>query len=187
MQQNTQFLLNSWMDILYCTALLIFIDLMVVLVRHIKIKNNKRIKNHRLSVIIINIINHNLCTQTQPPKLQRWTLTMLSLVHWSVSLLDFAPLLLSEKCLSRIVMRAMNSATCQHLTLAASTKLAAVWPASRNRPAVTCALSTGLHWPLQRLHLLPPHKLTARWIRFPAHSTVKALCQILHKGELLKT
>lgn len=61
------------------------------------------------------------------------TLAELSSIRGNVSLSAFALLLLSEKCLSWPIMRAMNSATCQELTLAASAKLAVVRPGSRNR------------------------------------------------------
>lgn len=66
-------------------------------------------------------------------KVLPWSLIILSSVHWIVSLLGFAPLLLSKKCLSRTLIRAMNSAMCQELAQAVSAKLALVCPASRNR------------------------------------------------------
>lgn len=70
-------------------------------------------------------------------------ITVLSLVRWNVSLLHSAPPLLYKMCLSWTIMSAMNSAMCQKLTQAASTKLAVVCPENRNRPTVTVASPQG--------------------------------------------
>lgn len=70
----------------------------------------------------------------------------LSPVHWNVLLPGFAPLLLSKKCLSRTIMRAMNSAMCQELILAVSAKLAMVCPGSRNKACKGRGHLCPLHW-----------------------------------------